>query len=138
MQFTPYLNFDGRCAEAFRFYEHLFGGEIVMMQTHGESPMADQVPPDWKDLVIHARLLLGDGVLMGSDAPPAMFKPAQGFSTSYQAKDEAEAERIFAGLAEGGTVHMGMQQTFWALRFGMVTDRFGTPWMVNCEHGQAA
>jgi len=133
MQFTPYLNFNGACAEAFRFYEKVFGGEIVMMQTHGESPMAGKAPSEWNDRVMHARLVLRDGVLMGSDAPPQYFQPAQGIAISFQAQDAAEAERVFAALAEGGTVRMPLEQTFWAERFGMVTDRFGTPWMVNFE-----
>jgi PhnB protein len=137
MQFTPYLNFDGDCAEAFRFYAEAMGAEIVMMQTHGQSPMAGKAPPEWNDRVLHARLVLRDGVLMGSDAPPQYFQPAQGLSVSFQASDAAEAERVFAALAEGGNVSMPIGETFWAERFGMVTDRFGTPWMVNFEKGEA-
>ncbi|MBV9881187.1 MAG: VOC family protein [Gemmatirosa sp.] len=135
MRFNAYLNFAGQCAAAFRFYEQLFGGKIEMMQTHGESPMADQVPPEWQDAVMHVRLAVGDQVLMGSDAPPGHFRTPQGFAVSIQLADVAQAERIFAGLAEGGVQTMPLQQTFWAARFGMVTDRFGTPWMVNCEQG---
>lgn len=137
MQLNPYLFFNGRCAEAFRFYEQLLGGKIVMMQTHGESPMADKTPSGWQDAIIHARLMIGDQVLMGSDAPPEHFSPAQGFSVSLQVDRAEEAERVFAALVENGTTQMPMQQTFWAERFGMLTDRFGIPWMVNCEGKKA-
>lgn len=132
VQLTPYLNFDGRCAEAFRWYEQLLGGKLEI-STHGESPMAAEVPPDWQDLVIHARLAVGDAVLMGSDSPPGDHVRPQGLWVSLGVEDPGEAERIFAGLAENGTVAMPLEKTFWAERFGMVTDRFGTPWMVNCE-----
>ncbi|MFL5383218.1 MAG: VOC family protein [Longimicrobiaceae bacterium] len=133
MQISPYLNFDGRCAEAFRTYERVLGGKITFMQTHGDSPMRDQVGPDWHDAVMHVSLQVGDQVIMGSDAPPPHFEKPQGFSVSIVNHDPAEAERIFAGLSEGGEVRMPMQQTFWAERFGMCVDRFGIPWIVNCE-----
>lgn len=137
MQINPYLMFNGCCAEAFRFYEQLLGGRITMMQTHGESPMADQVAPAMKDMIIHARMELGDQVLMGSDAPPDHYRAPQGFHVSVQFDDPAEAERIYAGLAENATIVMALQKTFWAERFAMLTDRFGTPWLVNCEGKKA-
>jgi len=133
MQISPYLNFDGQCAEAFRTYERVLGGKITFMQTHGESPMADQVGPEWKDAVMHTTLEVGDQVIMGSDAPPPHFEKPQGFSVSIVLGDPAEAERIFAGLSEGGQIRMPMQKTFWAERFGMCVDRFGIPWIVNCD-----
>ena len=132
MELSPYLNFNGDCAAAFRFYERCFGGTIVMMQTHGESPMKDQVPPDWRDRVIHARLVVGGQALMGSDAPPDHYERPQGTHVSISVAS-ADAERIFRALAEGGTVSMPFQRTFWSPGFGMVVDRFGTPWMVNSE-----
>lgn len=135
MQISPYLNFNGQCAEAFRTYERVLGGKITFMQTHGESPMADQVGPDWQDAVMHVSLQVGDQVIMGSDAPPPHFEKPQGFSVSIVLDDPAEAERIFAGLSEGGQVRMPMQKTFWAERFGMCVDRFGIPWLVNCGQG---
>jgi PhnB protein len=135
MQISPYLNFNGQCAEAFRTYERVLGGKITFMQTHGESPMADQVGPDWQDAVMHVSLAVGDQVIMGSDAPPPHFEQPQGFSVSIVLGDPAEAERIFAGLSEGGQVRMPMQKTFWAERFGMLVDRFGIPWLVNCDQG---
>jgi PhnB protein len=133
MELSPYLNFNGQCAAAFKFYEQCLRGKIVMMQTHGESPMKDQVPPDWRDKVIHARLVVGDKVLMGSDAPTDNYVAPQGMYVSVSVDAPAEAERIFKALAENGTVTMPFEKTFWSPGFGMVVDRFGTPWMVNCE-----
>ena len=95
--------------------------------------MADQTPREWRDKVMHARLIVGDEVLMGSDAPPDRYEPMKGITVTLGVDEPADAERIFSALAEGGTVQMPIQQTFWAARFGMLTDRFGTPWMVNCE-----
>jgi PhnB protein len=130
MQIVPYLNFDGTCAQAFRFYEACLGGELSI-QTHGGSPIAGEVPEQWHDRVLHARLDVGDHVLMGSDTPPDYDVPPAGFSVSLQVQDPAEAERLFTALSEGGEVRMEMQKTFWAERFGMLVDRFGIPWMVN-------
>jgi PhnB protein len=133
MQLSPYLAFNGQCAEAFRFYEKSLGGKLEAMMTHGQSPMAQQVPPEWRDKIIHARLLVGGQALMGADVPPQHFKQPQGFSVSISVKEIAEGERTFNALAEGGKVQMPFQKTFWSAGFGMVTDRFGVPWMVNCE-----
>lgn len=133
MQLTTYLNFNGQCEAAFKFYEQCLGGEIEEMFTHRETPAAEHVPEEWQDKIMHARLVVGDAVLMGSDAPPEHYEEATGFSVSIQIDDPGEAERVFQALAEGGEVRMPIQETFWAARFGMVTDRFGTPWMVNCE-----
>lgn len=133
MQLNPYLHFGGQCEAAFKFYEQCLGGKIQMMMTYGESPVGNQMTEEWRKKIIHVRLVVGDNVLMGSDAPPERFAKPQGFSVSIGVDDPSEADRIFHGLAEGGTVHMAIQETFWAKRFGMVMDRFGTPWMVNCE-----
>jgi len=135
MKINAYLNFDGQCAEAFRFYEEVLGGSIAFIQTHGDSPMRDQTPPEWHDRVMHVRLEVDGQVLMGSDYPPQYATKAQGFAVSIHVDEPEDAERVFAGLAEGGAVTMPLQKTFWAGRFGMLTDRFGTPWMVNCERG---
>lgn len=132
MELSPYLNFNGECAAAFKFYERCLGGTIVMMQTHGESPMKDHVPADWHDKVIHARLTVGDKVLMGSDAPPAMYTAPQGIYVSVSVA-QADAQRIFTALCEGGTVTMPFEKTFWSPGFGMLVDRYGIPWMVNSE-----
>jgi PhnB protein len=136
MQLNSYLAFDGKCEEAFKFYERVLGGKIIMMMTHGNSPMADKTPPDWLNKIIHARLTVGDAVLMGSDSPSGRYQKPQGFHVSIGTTDPKEAERFFHGLAENGAVQMPIQETFWAVRFGMLVDQFGIPWMINCERAQ--
>jgi PhnB protein len=133
MQLNPYLNFNGQCEEAFRFYERSLGGKIEMMMTHEQAPNPEQVPAQWRSKIMHARLSVGDKVLMGSDGLPDRYQKPQGFSVSVSVDKPADAERIFAALAEKGTVQMPIQKTFWAERFGAVIDRFGIPWMINCE-----
>jgi PhnB protein len=133
MEISPYLNFNGQCAEAFTFYAECLGGKIVMMQTFGESPMKDQVPPEFQDKVLHVRLEVGGQALMGSDAPVGRYDAPQGMSVSLSIPKASEGERIFAALSAGGRVTMPFAKTFWAAGFGMVVDRFGIPWMVNCE-----
>jgi len=133
MELCPYLVFDGQCAAAFRFYAQALGGTIESMQTFGESPMPEREAPEWRDRMLHARLSVGGQVLMGSDSPPDRHDRPQGFSVSLSVDSPAEAERIFQALAAGGTVQMAIQETFWASRFGMLTDRFGIPWIVNCD-----
>jgi PhnB protein len=134
---NPYLFFKGNCAEAFAVYARVLGGTIVMMQTHGETPARDHVPADWQDKVIHARLVAGDRVLMGSDAPPGRNTPPGGFSVTLTADTPAEAERIFTALADNGMVTMPFGRTFFASAFGMLVDRFGIPWMVLAEPATA-
>jgi PhnB protein len=104
-----------------------------MMMTYGDSPAPEPTPPELRSRIMHARLTVGDATLMGSDAPPQFFSQPQGFSVSIAVTDADESERIFKELADGGTVRMPLQETFWAKRFGVFIDRFGTPWMVNCE-----
>jgi PhnB protein len=133
MKLNPYLSFNDECEAAFKFYEQCLGGKIDSMMTYGDSPMAEQTPPEKLDKIMHVSLIVGDTVLMGSDAPPQMFEKPQGFSVSLVFDDPVEAERIFNALAEHGIVQMPIQETFWAARFGMVVDRFGTPWMINCN-----
>jgi PhnB protein len=133
MKIDPYLNFDGQCAEAFEVYQRVLGGKIEAMMTHGASPMAGEVPAQWRDRILHARLVVGDRVIMGSDTPPESYVKPQGLFVSITVKTPAEADRVFAALADRGTVAMPIAKTFWSNRFGMLVDRFGTPWMVNCE-----
>lgn len=133
MQLIPYLIFNGKCAEAFKFYEQCLGGKIAAMFTHGETPAAEHVPPEQHDLIMHVRLEVDGAVLMGSDTPRDSYEPPTGTHVSLNLSDLAKAERIFNALAEGGSVAMPFEETFWAAGFGMVTDRFGTPWMINCE-----
>ena len=133
MQLNPYLFFTGQCEAAFKFYAELLGGKIIAMMTHAGTPAENQVPPEWREKIIHARMVIGEQLLMGSDAPPGHFHQPQGFSVSLMVDEPEDAERIFHTLAENGTVKMPLQKTFWAIRFGMLVDRFGIPWMVNCE-----
>lgn len=132
LKFNVYLSFDGQCEEAFKLYEQCLGGKITFMQTYGDSPMAGQTPPELHKRIMHVTLTVGDQTLQGADAPGGYQKP-QGFTVAIHSNDAAEAERIFKALEENGTVQMPLQETFWALRFGMVVDRFGTPWIINCE-----
>lgn len=132
MQINPYLNFDGDCREALEFYAKTLGGTIEFMQSHADSPMKDQTPPAWRDKILHARLRIGDQVLMASDAPPQHYSPAGAYYISIGVETPEEAEGIWAALSEGAKVDMPLQQTFWAKRFAMFKDRFGTPWMINC------
>lgn len=133
MQFNPHLAFNGNCEEAFRFYVSCLGGEIVTMMPHAGTPAEAQAPPEWRKKILHASLRIGEQWLMGGDAPPDRYRQPQGFAIGIQTQDLAEAERIFNALADGGKVVMPLQATFWAVSFGMLTDRFGVPWMVNCE-----
>jgi PhnB protein len=133
MKLSPYLTFSGDCETAFDFYAKCLGGKIDAMVRHEGTPAAQQVPPEWRNKILHARLVVGEMVLMGSDAPPARYEPMKGFSVMLDVADPAEAEHVFRALAENGTVRMPIQKTFWAARFGMLVDQFGTPWMINCE-----
>jgi PhnB protein len=132
MQLNPYLLFNGQCETAFKFYEKCLGGKIEAMIPHAGTPAESSVPAEWRDKIMHASMTVDGAVLMASDAPPEHYQPPKGFSVSINLKDAAEAERIFNALAENGTVKMPLQQTFWATRFGMLTDRWGIPWMINC------
>ena len=133
MQLSAYLSFDGQCEEAFRFYEKCLGGKIAMTMTYGESPMAGSVPAEWHKKILHVTLLVGNYRLMGADAWPEHYKKPQGFSVTIGVGEPAEVERIFQELAENGQILMPLEKTFWSERFGMLIDRFGTPWMINCE-----
>ena len=132
MRLNPHLNFDGRCGEAFKFYEQCLGGKISFTMTYGDSPASEHVAAEWRSKIIHATLNIGDDLLTGADAPPDRYQKPEGFHITLGIKDVTEAERIFKSLAENGAVQMALGETFWAARFGMLVDRFGIPWMVNC------
>ena len=132
MQLIPYLNFDGQCKEAFDFYARVLGGKITGRMTYGDSPMCDQMPVDSRDRIMHSQLDIGDAVLMGADGPPSHGPQGTGTTLNIMVDTPADAERIFAALAEGGEVKMPLEETFWAQRWGMLVDRYGKPWMVNC------
>jgi PhnB protein len=132
MAFHPYLNFGGNCREAFTRYQEIFGGELVLLPM-SEMPSDEPLPDDQKDLIMHAALMFDGQILMASDDPTGGFEGVRGMYVNYTVGTVEEAERVFAALAEGGQVTMPIGETFWSPRFGMCTDRFGTPWMVNAE-----
>ena len=133
MQISPYLSFKGECEAAFTLYAKCLGGQLGAIFRYGGSPMADQAPAGWQDKVMHGSVTIGPLMLMGGDVAPGRYEEPTGFSLSIQTKDPAEAERIFHELARDGRMTMPLEKTFWAERFGMLTDRFGIPWMINCE-----
>ena len=133
MQVNPYLSFKGDCEAAFQLYERCLGGKPGAVFRYGGSPMADQVPADWQDKVMHASLTIGNQVLMGGDVAPGQYEEPKGFSLSIGLNSTADAERIFHELASGGRIVMPLVKTFWAALFGMVVDGFGIPWLINCE-----
>ncbi len=133
MQLNPYFHFNGDCEVAFKFYEQVLGGKIESLISHEGMPGASQLPAEWRSKIMHARMIIGEQAIMGMDAPPERYQKPQGFHASISLAEPAEAERIFHALAEGGIQTMPIQETFWSVRFGMLVDRFGIPWMINCE-----
>lgn len=131
MDVCTYLFFPGSCAEALEFYAEVFGGEVEMISTYGESPRADDMPEEMLDLVMYARLRIGSLRLMASDVPIGRVKPPQGFAVSVSLPDIERAKRIFQRLAKKGDVMIPFAPTFWAKGHGMCCDRFGTPWMIS-------
>jgi PhnB protein len=129
----PYIGFNGNCAEAMRFYESVLGGKLEVLMRGGDSPMAEQIPVEARDRIIHAALALkGGGYLYAGDAPAHIpYAGIHGVSITISYDTVAEAEAVFARLADGGRVTMAMQPSFWAKKFGMLVDRFGLPWIVN-------
>ncbi len=143
MKITPHLTFDGTCEEALKFYAQCLGGKIVFLMRYGESPMAKEAPKnwpaDWGNKIIHARLEAGGQSFAGADAPPHYYYTPQGYSITLDVESPQEAERIFKALSQGArAVTMSLQETFWAQRFAMFVDRYGTPWMINCGKPQTA
>ena len=136
MKLYTYVNFAGKCAEAFRFYEEHLGARVGMMMTHGQSPDQSHVKPEWKDAVLHARISIGGTELMGADIPNA--QPMRSAYLSLSVQSDADAERIFRSLSEGGEVFMPIQETFFATRFGQLRDRFGINWMILHERPMPA
>jgi PhnB protein len=125
------LMFNGDCDAAFTIYQECLGGTVTFRLTWGDSPMAGQAPPDWRDKILHASLKVGDTTFSGGDV--LGYERPQGFQIQLNLDDVAAAERIFARLSDGGEITTPLQQTFWAQRFGAVVDRFGIPWGINCE-----
>jgi|SRR5436309_14712024 PhnB protein len=135
MKLSPHISlaFNGQCEAAFRFYEKSLNGTLAFMLTWGKSPAAAEAPPGWDAKIYHATLKIGDTVIYGSDMPPDRYSPPKGFSIVLEMDDPAAAERMFRALAEEGRIEMPLQETFWAVRFGALVDRFGIVWSVNCE-----
>jgi PhnB protein len=139
MQVFTNLTFDGNCAEAFARYAAVLGATITFSLRYGDSPMAGDVPETWRDKVAHSTLTLTDGTrLYGNDSMPGTYEPSQGFSLTVNPPDVDQARATFDALAEGGRVTMPLQETFWALAFGTLVDRFGISWAINCEAPQPA
>jgi PhnB protein len=134
-QAIAYLGFDGNCADAMRFYEKALGGKLEVLMSGAESPMAEQMPKEFAHRILHARLALpGGGLLYAGDTPTNVpYEGIKGVSIAVDYASVAEAEKVFNALAAGGQVTMPMQPAFWARRWGMLIDRFGTPWIVNGE-----
>ena len=130
VRLTTYLNYGGNCEEAFKFYEQHLGGQITMLMRHGEQPNGQDVPPGWAHAVLHARMTIGGTELLGADIPPDRFQPIRSAYLSLTLETDQEADRVFALLSEGGQIFMPMQETFFASRFAMLRDRFGTSWML--------
>jgi PhnB protein len=130
MQLHTYLNYGGNCEDAFRFYEQHLGGKITFLMRHGEQPAPSQLPPEWNGKVLHARIDLGGTQLLGADIPPDRFQPIRSAYLSLTLETIEEAERVYALLTQGGEIFMPIQETFFAKRFAMCRDRFGTSWMI--------
>jgi PhnB protein len=133
MRLSLHLTFAGECEAAFKLYERTFGGKDLILFTYGDSPMAAQVPPDWRGKLVHANLTVGDRVLMGADILPEHYQKPRGVFAFLSCRDAAEAERVFHALAEGGTIEMPLQKTYWSPCFGTVVDPFGIPWEITCD-----
>ena len=130
MALTAHLWYSGHCREAFHFYAQLFGGELMLL-AYGDTPMAKEVAAEWSEKIVHATLAFDDCELAGSDVQSDYYRQPQGFSVLVDIEDVEKARRIFTALAEGGSVAMPMQETFWSPAFGVLTDRFGIPWEIN-------
>lgn len=136
MKIFTYLNYGGNCAQAFRFYEEHLGGKITMMMTHGEAPVPSPGSPQPKDAILHGRITIGGTELLASDVPADRFEPMRSVYLSLSLDSIEEAERVFALLSDGGQIFMPMAETFFAHRFGMLRDKFGTSWMILHERPQ--
>jgi len=138
MKLYTYLNYGGNCERAFRFYEEHLGGKITMMMTHGQQPNQSEISPDWKNAILHARISIGDTELLGADIPPDRFQPMRSAYLTLIVGSSDEAERIYELLSDGGQIFMPMAETFFAVRFAMLRDRFGTSWMILHPKPQGA
>lgn len=136
MKLNPHIAFGGDCQEAFEFYQRCLGGKIITMLSYGDSPMAEQAPAEWRGKILHATLAVGDSVLYGADIRPGQYTAPKGFHLTLGVSDPGEAEQVFRELSEGGSVQMPLQKTFWSAAFGVLLDRFGVSWEINCEQAR--
>ena len=133
MKLYTYLNYGGNCRQAFEFYAEHLGATITLLTTHGEVPDPSRVPPEWRNAVLHARIELGGTVVMGADISPDRFQPMRSAYLTLMLDSVEETERIYGLLADGGQIFMKLEETFFAKRFAMLRDRFGTSWMLLHE-----
>ncbi len=138
MKLTTYLNFGGNCADALHFYEQHLGGKILMMSTYEQMPEPKNIPPGQEKSILHARIQIGETLLMASDAPADRFQPMRSVYLALGVASDEEADRLYALLKEGGEVFMPMEETFFAFRFAMLRDRFGVSWMLIHERPRPA
>jgi PhnB protein len=130
MKLNAYLNCGGNCEQAFRFYEKHLGGKITVMMTHEQQPDSSKIPPNWKNAILYARMTLGDTEIMANDVPPGRFQPMRSLYLSLTIDSNEEADRVHNVLSDGGQIFMPIQETFFAHRFSMLRDKFGTSWMI--------
>jgi PhnB protein len=133
LEVSAYLSFKGDCEAAFKYYEEVLGAKLGLLFSYVNSPMADVVPEGWENKIMPGSVRIGEKLIEGADAPPERYEKPQGFSLSLNVATAEEAERLFEKLGNGGRVLYPIAKTFWSERFGMVVDRFGIPWMINCE-----
>lgn len=136
MKLTPHVAFGGQCEAAFKFYERCLGGKIVTMLAYGDSPWRNSAA-GMAGKIVHATLMAGDSTLMGADVLPEQYERPKGFHVLLGIDDPAEAERVYEALLENGSAQMPLQQTFWAVRFGVLVDQFGVSWEINCEQAHS-
>jgi PhnB protein len=133
MRINPYVDFNGQCEAAFKFYAQCLGGQVTALLRYAGSPLSEQVPASWQDKVMHATLTIDDQVIQGADVAADRYERPQGFSLTLQMRDTREAERVFNALAHSGSVVIPLAKTFWAARFGVLVDQFGIRWLINCD-----
>jgi PhnB protein len=133
VRLNTYLNYGGNCEEAFRFYEQYLGGKITMLMRHEDAPGPNNFGPEWQKAVLYTSMSIGGTEIMANDVPPERFQPMRSVYLSLRLEGPEEAEKIHALLAEGGEIFMPLQETFFAHRFSMLRDRFGTSWMILAE-----
>ena len=138
MKLNTYLNYGGNCEQAFRFYQEHLGGKITSIARHRDAPGPSRTPPEWQDKVLHARIDLGGTQLLGADIPPDRFQPMRSAYLTLTIDKPEETERVHNLLADGGQIFMPMQETFFAQRFSMLRDKFGTSWMLICPKGMGS